>query len=655
MLNVGHIVAAVLHVLQQPNLSPVTIGVYGDWGSGKSSVLRMLRDELEKDSGVLCVYFNGWLFEGYEDAKAALMSTILDQVRDERGALTKAKDVFNRLVERVDWLRVGKGAVALSAAAITGGVTTAVGLGAILVTQASETSADDLEKVVKEKAEQSHKLHQSVRDFTKDFAELLKKTEIQRLVVIVDDLDRCTPDRVIETLEAIRLFLSVESAAFIIGADEELVRKAISMRYEEREGGTLDVGRHYLEKMVQVPVRVQPLAPSDVIGYLNLLFAESHLDLPSLEDLCGKVCGKGFGVNEPVFTLGSAEKLLGHPPAEGLKKDLELVSQIGGVLADSVEGNPRQVKRFLNALVLRLRMAEARGLVGFERRIAAKLLLLEYFRSESWFRTLNKWQAAQNGRPAELELLEERINAESGALSGGSGAKSGHSKKAEPASSGRRRPRSVQSQTDNGADEELPPLGNELTAWLSDPWARQWLATEPSLKGIDLRPYFYFARQRPALGLGPEQRLTRSEREVFDQILSPSHATRLSALGRIAGLTPAEANSVFAALLQRSERSEDFEADNSPLTMTFQVTERRPELGGQLVTFLRSLSVSRLRPGMAMRLASATRSTAAANDASQILSTWRDQEVNPSLASAAENALERMAAPAARTPSKPQP
>jgi KAP family P-loop domain len=81
-LNVQHVVQAILHLLDLPHLSPVTIGVYGDWGSGKSSVVLMLKEELEskpRATDTLCVVFNGWRFDGYDDAKAALMTTILEE------------------------------------------------------------------------------------------------------------------------------------------------------------------------------------------------------------------------------------------------------------------------------------------------------------------------------------------------------------------------------------------------------------------------------------------------------------------------------------------------------------------------------------------------------------------------------------------------
>ena len=84
-----------------------------------------------------------------------------------------------------------------------------------------------------------------------EFSNVLKRTKLRRLVVIIDDLDRCNPTQIIETLEAIRLF-AVPNTAFIITADEAMVQNAARLRFPGMEGQTDSLGRHDLEKMVHI-------------------------------------------------------------------------------------------------------------------------------------------------------------------------------------------------------------------------------------------------------------------------------------------------------------------------------------------------------------------------------------------------------------------
>lgn len=72
--------------------------------------------------------------------------------------------------------------------------------------------------------------------FREDFEALLEEADIDRLVVLIDDLDRCLPPTIIQTLEAIKLFLSVGNVAFVIGADERLVQYAVRERFPELPG-----------------------------------------------------------------------------------------------------------------------------------------------------------------------------------------------------------------------------------------------------------------------------------------------------------------------------------------------------------------------------------------------------------------------------------
>lgn len=93
-----------LDVINDDAILPVTIGVFGDWGSGKSSILKLIKEELDKDEDddILVLYFNGWVFEGYDDAKAALLEAIVKGFEENTSVTNKTK----KLLKSIKWMRV---------------------------------------------------------------------------------------------------------------------------------------------------------------------------------------------------------------------------------------------------------------------------------------------------------------------------------------------------------------------------------------------------------------------------------------------------------------------------------------------------------------------------------------------------------------------
>lgn len=242
----------------------------------------------------------------------------------------------------------------------------------------------------------------TVRGFRAEFKKLLEETEISTLVVFIDELDRCLPNAVVETLEAIRLFLFVEGTAFVIGADEDLVRHAVDRRFQRGEMKA-SVGGAYLEKMVQVPFRIPPLSPRAMRTYMNLLFSQLHIEPEAFKHLISQLPREEMGeFGELQFDYDHASRLLKKVPLE-LEDAFSFTGLIGDVLTRGLDGNPRQLKRFLNMLLLRLDLGRRRGL-QLNRRVLGKLMLLEYFHPAR-FEELAQW-GLQEGRCPSLDVLE---------------------------------------------------------------------------------------------------------------------------------------------------------------------------------------------------------------------------------------------------------
>ena len=228
------IAATLVKRVSECKAKPITVGVHGDWGAGKSSVLAMAEARFRANPKILCIKFNGWQFQGFEDAKAALIESIITELRDAKkenaGLQTKAA----ALLKRVNYLKIAKKAAPWIASLYTGlphpqQFTDALSvLHGLFNVATGDLTVEKVTKAVVEaegflKPEAEQKIPEQMRQFHKEFEELIKTAGFEKLVVLIDDLDRCLPNTAIETLEAIRLFLFGPQTAFIIAADEAMI------------------------------------------------------------------------------------------------------------------------------------------------------------------------------------------------------------------------------------------------------------------------------------------------------------------------------------------------------------------------------------------------------------------------------------------------
>lgn len=642
LLNVRDLVRVVADTIRNDRLLPLTIGIYGGWGSGKSSLVQMVREDLEQDEGVVCVTFNGWLFESYEDAKSALMGTILDEIRSRRKLGPQARDLLGQLSARVDWFRVmalaGKGALTLALdgapALLSGADLTFAGAKALahrVGKRAVEADTEQLGDLVRDEEPTEEPVH-AIRAFRDDFVKLLEQSEIRTLVVFIDELDRCLPETVVQTLEAIRLFLFAERTAFVIGADERLVQHAVRRRFS-LEGMDPQIGSEYLEKMIQIPFRIPPMGPREIHTYMNLLFTELHCEEQAFCDLVDQLPARmrdQYG--ELRFTFEDARALLEPVPPE-LAESFALTEQLAGTLTRGLSGNPRQTKRFLNALLLRMRLAELRGLT-LQRRVLGKLMLLEYFRPEH-FRILAAWQGRQGGVPEEIPVLEASLAAGATLESAPRAEKTG----------GRRGKTVSRGESAGDGDGQAPPrfvVPEHARDWLEDTWLRGWLALMPSLSGEDLRPYFYVAREKIGHTEGALLQLSPAATEALRKLRSTSEAVRKAGQLTLKDLAPGEAVGVFQELTTQTRQMEQMTGvGEPPLVSLFLVAEARPELGGELVAFLRAIPESQLPVGVIPRLAGSLAGSAAEPQGRELIAQWSHSTLNPRLARAAQMHLKQ--------------
>jgi hypothetical protein len=652
LLQFKYLASSVTRIIRAKHLLPTTIGVFGDWGSGKSSLLKMVQRELAEDPGIMTISFNGWLFEGFEDAKTALMGTILDEIheriKDDQTITQKAKDLLGKLAKRVNWFHlIGlTGRYALPALMGMPHLTVAtIGMDTVkaAVEKAKGVDLEQAKKLLKEAPEGEENVRRNIRDFRKDFEDLLKESKIETMVVFIDDLDRCFPDTIIETLEAIKLFLFVPGTAFILGADERLIEYAVRRRFPELPGTNAEVGRDYLEKLVQNPVRIPQLSGAENHSYINLLFAQSSLDVADFETVSESVASfKPNNVSDLSFDIETCRRLV--PAAnipQQLEHDLDLTAQIAPVLAPGLGGNPRRTKRFLNTLLLRMEMAGDRGL-DLRRQVLAKLMLLEYLKPE-FFKHLARIQASQEGKPSELADTERTLrwqpseDAEDKAQE--SEAESEVSERKTGDVNAERKARKTES-----APEEKPQairedrLPAEIQPWLADSLMRNWLSSEPQLSGVDLRPYFYVAHDTIGPLEATQTRLSPAAKHVLDKLLDSGGVSQGIGLKLAEQLNAPDTTAVFESLAQRIRQAESL--DQSPQKVLFDLMQHCPSLVPQLVTFYSSLPEPKLTLATTTMLYEVTKDTPSAPATAQLLERW-SRSSRSNFANAAKGVLGR--------------
>ena len=116
LLNAEPIAKTISQLIRRHPGTPMTIGAHGDWGAGKSSVLEMVENAFAGDDKTLCVKFNGWRFQGFEDAKIALLEGLVTELVESRSLVTKAGQAVKDIFRRLDLLKIAKNAGGLLAA-----------------------------------------------------------------------------------------------------------------------------------------------------------------------------------------------------------------------------------------------------------------------------------------------------------------------------------------------------------------------------------------------------------------------------------------------------------------------------------------------------------------------------------------------------------
>lgn len=389
-LNFTEVADQIATMATTSTLLPISIGVFGGWGTGKSTVLKLVEAKLPpsgQKGGPLVVHFDAWLYQGFDDARAALMEVISSDLL----ALAEGRKTFvekaKSFAARINYFR-GLGMIADfgigMALGIPPGLLTTAGSAVSSLIAGQSVSSDqygDLKKGAEEAKKSVAGLigpaekrtpPAEIAAFRKEFGELLEGLDTT-LVVFIDNLDRCLPETAIGTLEAIRLFLFMPRTAFVIAADEDMIRHSVARHFNDPNTAHV---RDYLDKVIQVPLRVPQVGTDDLRAYMYSLFVGDLApgQLSAVQQRLLAALQKNW--SGEIFTRAEIAKLAGDPP--GLLDSLAIADRLAPILATApnVQGNPRIVKRLLNAVWLRRVLARNRDM-NVDLATLAKLAVFE--------------------------------------------------------------------------------------------------------------------------------------------------------------------------------------------------------------------------------------------------------------------------------------
>ena len=638
LLNNEAIANTIIALLREQPARPVTIGVHGDWGAGKSSILEMIEAGLDGKDDTLCLKFNGWRFQGFEDAKIALIEGIVTGLVAKRPALTKTATVVKDVFRRIDWLKVARHAGGLAVTAFTGiptpdqvrailgGLESMLADPAKLATKQNLDAAIDGVKSIMKDNPETKSVPEEIAEFRKAFDQLLKEAGIKQLVVLIDDLDRCLPDTAIETLEAIRLFVFTAHTAFVVAADEAMIEYAVRKHFPELPDttGPRDYARNYLEKLIQVPFRIPALGETETRIYVTLLLTGAELGEadPSYINLIAAARGrlKRPWASSPLD--GAAIRAALGDKAPTAQNALTLSDQIGPILASGAKGNPRQIKRFLNMLLLRHRTAEARGFGDdVKLPVLAKLMLAERFLPRLFDQIANASGTHPDGRCEELAILESH---QEDKIAGGASATKAQTKP---------RPASDSKVATVG---ESPTDSPVLAEWLSSQPIGAWAKVKPALADVDLRPYLFISKDRKDY-FGATSTLGNLA-VIVEQLLGPRFSVQ-ALEGELRQLAPPEAAQVFEALRGRVVGGDTFDTEPAGIAGMTVLVRAHPALQASLVDLLEALPRDRCGAWAVKGWEGVIKDAGTAARFARLLENWAASPKNPFLKTAASGAL----------------
>lgn len=299
------------------------IGIFGGWGTGKTTLINAIEDRLNRDF-VISVSFSAWRYEKEE----YLLIPLLDSIREGIQKWSVSHGNYNKEIRKFT-AKIGRMMKSLLAGlSLKFGVPDAFEI-SFEANKALENIKGNEEELLGKVPRSVY--HAAFKALESSLDEFKSSIPNLRIVVFVDDLDRCLPQGALDVMEAMKLFFDFEGFIFVVGLDQTIVEKNIDIRYEQfqskvspelnQNGKQLNEekivsGKDYIKKIFQVPFSLAPVANSQIDEFLNSIIDMGNLHTDQVNDLLNRV-----------------------------SKHLNYLVDQSGV-------NPRELKRFINSYTL---------------------------------------------------------------------------------------------------------------------------------------------------------------------------------------------------------------------------------------------------------------------------------------------------------------
>lgn len=328
-----------------------TVGIYGEWGTGKTTLMKSIEanlhstDSFEGEQKILPIWFNAWKYEREDSlATVSLLKTVGYAMASHQIFDTLSKTIFKGLTI------VSKDMMQQIAMQVV----------------SKQNSIDDEE--IDQKMDHLNKLYrdsiyyEGLDKIKAEIRSIREKDPECRVVIFIDDLDRCSPNKALEVLESIKLFLDLEGFVFVIGLSHKTVTQLITHAYET----TGIKGEDYIKKIIQIPIKIPSWSKESIIDLID---------------------------NSITSRLNSDYT--------------KFLSQNSAMIAKVIDYNPRQLKRFINNVIIAFEtFASKQGSpeIQFNEIFLVKILKSEWpdfyseFVANKDFRDIIRWMIARPGQ-----------------------------------------------------------------------------------------------------------------------------------------------------------------------------------------------------------------------------------------------------------------